>query len=65
MNKEDHRIAAIFTANLNPLIDAADLDVHSLLNAVRRLNCKDGCAELLAIRAISKSPGDHDSQDDQ
>src|SRR5947199_389991 len=55
VNKEDHRIAAIFTANLDPLIDAADLDVHSLLDAVRRLNCKDGCAELLAMGAISKS----------
>ena len=55
MNKEDDRIAAIFAANLNPLIDAADLDVHSLLDAVWRLNREHTRAEVLAISPKTKS----------
>src|ERR1700680_1244473 len=47
MNKEDNRIAAIFAANLNPLINATDLDVHSLLDTVWRLNREGTRAELL------------------
>ncbi|WP_197688067.1 hypothetical protein [Bradyrhizobium lablabi] len=55
MDKEDDRIAAIFAANLNPLIDAADFDVHSLLDAVRGLNREGTRAELLAISAKAQS----------
>jgi hypothetical protein len=55
VNKEDNRIAAIFATNLNPLIDAADFDVHSLLDAVWRLNREGTWAEVLAISPKSKS----------
>jgi hypothetical protein len=55
VNKEDDRIAAIFTSNLDPLVDAADFDVHFFLESVWRLNRKGTRAEVLAISAKSKS----------
>src|ERR1700730_12814518 len=55
VNKEDNRIVAIFAANLNPLVDAADFYVHSFLDAVWRLNREGARAEMLAISAKSKS----------
>jgi hypothetical protein len=55
MNKKDNRIAAIFAANLNPLIDAADLDVHSLLDAIWSLDRQYARTEGLAIGAKAES----------
>jgi hypothetical protein len=59
MDKQENRVAAILAANLNPLIDAANFDVHCFLNSVGGLNRQGFCVDVLAIGAKAEPKADH------
>jgi hypothetical protein len=52
---EEDRIVPILPTNLNPLIDAADLHIHGLLDTVRSMDGK-----LLGCYTLSMRPEHED-----
>ncbi len=63
MKAEKNRIVAVLAANLNPLVDPADLDVHSLVDAVGGVNSNRSGSRTLSVKPQGENRPDQDQEE--
>jgi hypothetical protein len=59
---EENRIVPILSTNLNPLIDAADLHIHGLVDTVRGTDGKLLGCHMLPVRTEHEDPSETNQQ---
>src|SRR5271156_6672595 len=65
MKHKDDGTGAIFAANLNPLLDAADPDEHRLVHRLRRVKSERSRHLVLAPRAIGEKSAGREHHEDK
>ncbi|MDN3274693.1 hypothetical protein QWJ07_10585 [Frankia sp. RB7] len=63
MDEQQNRVIPILAADLNPLLDAADIDKRALLHAVGGADRESFGGKMLAIGAKAQTGSRHNNED--